>query len=279
MAAHNTAVNNNSMLRFERIEKHFGETRVLNHINLDIPRGQFCVILGPSGAGKSTLLRLVNGLVAPSTGAVYVDGRRVQVSSLKRIRPGIGMIHQHFNLVQRATVATNVLSGALPSIPLWRALLMWFPAVYRRKACLLAEAVGLDAAQLTRRVGALSGGQQQRVGIARAFMLDPSVILADEPVASLDPKISRDILSLLRDESRRRGATVLCTLHQIDLAREFADRIVAVRGGEMVFDGEPAAFDETSLKAIYGESGTSSDPSREVNEPEPLRGMVAEALA
>ena len=265
-----------SMVRFDNIEKRFGENRVLNRISLDIPRGQFCVILGPSGAGKSTLLRMVNGLVTPTTGSVYIEGWRVERDNLKHIRTGIGMIHQHFNLVQRASVATNVLAGALPRVALWRALLMWFPVPYRRKACQLARAVGLNATQLSRRVSALSGGQQQRVGIARAFMLDPSVILADEPVASLDPKISRDILGLLRDESRRRAATVLCTLHQIDLAREFADRIVAVRGGEIVFDGEPKAFDDAALRSIYGQSELLAAAPSGIAEPGP--SQVAEVL-
>jgi len=248
-----TTAAEDNLLRLERIDKRYGEQWVLRGISLGIPRGQFCVILGPSGAGKSTLLRMVNGLAEPDTGIVYVGGERVDNTNLARIRAGIGMIHQHFNLVTRASVATNLLAGALPKVALWRALLLWFPALYRRRACELAAAVGLNAAQLGRRVSALSGGQQQRVGIARAFMLEPSIILADEPVASLDPKISRDILRLLHSESRRRGTTVLCTLHQVDLAREFADRIVAVRAGEIVFDGPPACFDETFARRVYGD--------------------------
>jgi phosphonate transport system ATP-binding protein len=173
---------------------------------------------------------------------------------LRRIRPQVAMIHQQFNLSLRSSVATNVLSGVLPSISTWRAMMHLFPSAYRRKACELLAAVGLGEEHLRRRVSNLSGGQQQRVGIARAFMLDPVVVLADEPVASLDPKVSRDILSLLKHESRVRDTTVLCSLHQVGLARQFADRVVAIRGGLVAFDGHPDKLDEAATAAIYGAS-------------------------
>ncbi len=241
------------MLSFRNIDKRFPDgTCALHQVSLEIPRGQFCVVLGPSGAGKSTLLRMVNGLTLPSAGTVSVDGVSVESATLQRIRPRIGMIHQQFNLVERATVLANVLSGALPAISLWRSLLNFYPENARRKAARLLHEVGLGEAHLSRRVTELSGGQQQRVGIARAFMLDPAVVLADEPVASLDPKTSRDILDLLKHESQAHGATVLCTLHQIDLAREFADRIVALREGEVVFDGLPHAMDAATVRQVFG---------------------------
>lgn len=244
------------MLRFEAVGMRYPDgTTALKSISLAVPRGQFCVILGASGAGKSTLLRMANGLTVPTQGTVWVDGQQVQPASFASVRPRIGMVHQHFNLVSRATVATNVLSGALPGLPVWRTYLMRFPAALRERACHLVRAVGLQAEHLHRRVSELSGGQQQRVGIARAFMMDPALLLADEPVASLDPRISRDILSLLRDQARERDATVFCSLHQVELAREFADRIVAVRQGVVVFDGPASEFDDAQAAALY-EAGT-----------------------
>jgi len=241
------------MLVFRNVAKQFADgTRALQRVNLQVPRGQFCVVLGPSGAGKSTLLRAVNGLAPTTEGTVAVDGVTLGPDSLRGIRARIGMIHQQFNLVERSTVLSNVLAGALAQVPLWRVLLNLYPAALRHKAARLLHEVGLDEAHLTRRVTGLSGGQQQRVGIARAFMLDPAVILADEPVASLDPKTSRDILGLIKQASQIHGATVLCTLHQIDLAREFADRIVALRGGEVVFDGAPELIDTATLDQVFG---------------------------
>ncbi|MFN3583285.1 phosphonate ABC transporter ATP-binding protein [Phenylobacterium sp.] len=241
------------MIIFDRVEMAYPDgSRALDGVSLRIPRGQFCVILGPSGAGKSTLLRTVNGLAAPTGGRTLVDGVEVSARTLPRLRPRIGMIHQQFNLALRASVAANVISGALPAVSTWRALAGFFPPRLRRRACELTEAVGLAPEHLRRRVNALSGGQQQRVGIARAFMLEPDVVLADEPVASLDPRTSRDVLELLRAQSRASGATVLCSLHQIDLARAFADRIVALRNGGVAFDGAPDALDPAALARIYG---------------------------
>ncbi len=273
------------MLRYDAVGMRYADgTAALNSVSLQVPRGQFCVILGASGAGKSTLLRMANGLTAPTQGEVWVDGTQVQPSTLAAVRPRIGMVHQHFNLVSRATVTTNVLSGALPGLPAWRAYLMRFPAELRERACKLVREVGLQPEHLQRRVSELSGGQQQRVGIARAFMLAPALLLADEPVASLDPRISRDILELLRNQARERGATVLCSLHQVDLAREFADRIVALRHGVMVFDGPAGAFDEATARALYqapqAESGMAALAGRGHAEPRmarPIRPAVLSA--
>lgn len=240
------------MIAFQDVEVRYGdEAPAVSGVSLETSPGQFCVLLGPSGAGKSTLLRCVNGLVRPSAGEVRVAGEVVRPASLKRLRPTIGMIHQHFNLVPRASVAENVVCGALPAISTARALAGLFPAHYRRRACELVQAVGLGPEQLNKRVEALSGGQQQRVGIARAFMLSPKVILADEPVASLDPQTSEDILALLRRQARESGASVICSLHQVELARAFADRVIAMRRGRLVYDGPPQGLSVATLAEIY----------------------------
>jgi len=240
------------MIRFESLQKVWPDgTRALSDVSLSIPRGQFCVILGPSGAGKSTLLRAVNGLMQPSGGRVLIDGTEFNADSQRQLRQRVAMIHQHFNLTNRMRVSSNVLSGVLPTVSTARALSGWFRPEQREKACQLLDRVGLSPAHLSRRAGDLSGGQQQRVGIARAFMLDPEVVLADEPVASLDPKISRDILTLIRDAARERNTTVLCSLHQIDLAREFGDRIVGMRDGRVVFEGTPAELTDERVHALY----------------------------
>ncbi|MDM0025162.1 phosphonate ABC transporter ATP-binding protein [Variovorax saccharolyticus] len=245
-----------SMLRFDSVAMRYPDgTAALDGVSLQLPRGQFCVVLGASGAGKSTLLRMANGLVTPTSGAVHVEDRRLSPAALSAIRPRIGMIHQQFNLVLRASVATNVLSGALPGLPWWRAVAGLFPEPVQRKACMLVAAVGLEEQHLRRRASELSGGQQQRVGIARAFMLDPPLVLADEPVASLDPQASHDVLALLRQQARDRGATVLCSLHQVELARAFADRIVALRHGRVVFDGPAQDFDSRVAHAVYAAGG------------------------
>lgn len=241
-------------IRFDGLSVHYADgTCALGGISFAVPPGQFCVILGHSGAGKSTLLRTVNGLVPASGGGVVLGGKAVLPATLPALRRRIGMIHQHFGLVPRATVATNVVSGAAPAMPLWRALSGIYTAEHRAKACDLLAAVGLEEAHLQRRAENLSGGQQQRVGIARAFMLDPAIILADEPVASLDPRISREVLELLREQARARGTTVLCSLHQLDLARAFADRIIALKNGSVVFDGPPALLDARDVAEIYAE--------------------------
>lgn len=248
-----TASTTRPMLRFSAVSKTYPDgTMALHGVTLAIPPGQFCVVLGPSGAGKSTLLRLVNGLVTPTSGAITVDGVDIGPKTLAAIRPRLAMIHQQFNLSPRLSVAKNVLAGALPAVSTPAALLHLFPAPLRRRACALLAQVGLGQEHLSRRASELSGGQQQRVGIARAFMLDPLVVLADEPVASLDPRTSRAILALLKDASRERHSTVMCSLHQVDLARECADRVLGMRAGQIVFDGSPHDLDETMLGLIYG---------------------------
>ncbi|MES2269394.1 MAG: phosphonate ABC transporter ATP-binding protein [Pseudomonadota bacterium] len=239
-------------IQFENTTVHYPDgTCALDAVSFTVPAGQFCVVLGHSGAGKSTLLRTVNGLSPATAGRVIVGGKTVDRKTLPFLRRRIGMVHQHYGLAARASVATNVMAGAVPAMPMWRSLSGLYPAELQDKVCSLIAAVGLEEAHLRRRIERLSGGQQQRVGIARAFMLDPAVILADEPVASLDPRLSREVLNLLRTQALNRGATVLCSLHQLDLAKDYADRIVALQGGRVIFDGPPAMLDTHDAKRIY----------------------------
>ncbi|MBV9949080.1 MAG: phosphonate ABC transporter ATP-binding protein, partial [Myxococcales bacterium] len=262
------------MVRFREATKSYPDgTVALRSVSLEVPRGQFCVVLGPSGAGKSTLLRAVNGLTTLSSGAVEVDGTEVAPGTLRLVRSKVGMIHQQFGLVGRATVLDNVLAGALRDLSTPRALFKLFPESHRRKACALLDDLGLREDVLYRRASELSGGQQQRVAIARAFILDPAVVLADEPVASLDVAMSETILRLLRDMSAKRGTTVLCSLHQVDLAREFADRIVAMRDGSVVADGPPAAIDAAASLRIYSRA----PPPPAAAEPQGARSVRSES--
>ena len=223
----------------------------VDNVSLDIPKGEFCVILGPSGAGKSTLLRLANGMSMPMEGSVEFDGKKVNKKNLKFIQHRIGMIHQQLHLVQRLSVLNNVLSGTLPLVSTWLCMFRLFSVQYKRKACSLLKQVELEEEHLYRRASHLSGGQQQRVAIARAFIIDPDLVLADEPVASLDPVISRSILRLLKKASRQHNSTVLCSLHQVEYALEIADRIIGLQKGRIVFDGAPEELTGDVLGMIY----------------------------
>jgi len=264
------------MLVFNKISKVFSDgTKALKSIDLTIPKGQFCIILGPSGAGKSTLLRTVNALVKPTEGSIYLNGMRVTEKDLMQIRQKVAMIHQHFNLSLRLSVATNVLSGGLPAVSTLRALLSLFPSEMYQKCCGLLSTVGLSEYHLHRRASDLSGGQQQRVGVARAFMLEPEIILADEPVASLDPKISHEIMTLLYTSAKKIGTTVLCSMHQVDLAKKFADRLIGMREGEIVFDETPATLDNNALRKLYQGSETALEEHYSLNESPVAAGVIA----
>ncbi len=237
---------------FRSVEKCFPDgTRGIDSIDLEISQGEFCILLGPSGAGKSTLLKMVNWLVKPTGGSVEVFGEAVTEENLSKHRDQIGMIHQHYGLVPRSSVETNILGGAVARISFWRILFQVFPMALRRQAAELTAAVGLSEAQFRRRASSLSGGQQQRVGIARAFLLNPKIVLADEPVASLDPRVSREVLALLKEHASREGSTVICSLHQPELAREFGDRIIGIKKGKVFFNAAADDLTEARLKALY----------------------------
>jgi len=225
---------------------------VLEGVSLAIEPGSFCVLLGASGSGKTTLLRSIIGLVPLDAGAIHVNGTRLAPKTLRRVRRQIGMVHQDFGLSARLTAAQNVMAGTAPDLPMWRLLFQAYPKPVQEKACALLARVGLEAGHVNRPVSGLSGGQKQRVGIARALINDPKLILADEPVASLDPQTAQDVMGLLRQTAKEQGAAVLCSLHQINLSRAFADRIIGLREGRIVFDGLPGQLSQDMLARIFG---------------------------
>lgn len=244
-----------------------GGLRALKGVTLAVPKGQFVVIVGLSGAGKSTLIRTVNNLVVPSGGEVLVGGRSVTQArgkALRQMRADIGMIFQTFNLVKRSTVLRNVLSGRLGQVNPYTSLLGIFSKGDLALAHDCLRRVGIPEKAFAR-ADALSGGQQQRVGIARALAQQPSVMLADEPVASLDPPTSHAVLSDLKRIAREDGITTLVNLHFIDLARDYADRIIGMRDGLVVFDGTPEAATNAVFEEIYG---------RPIDQEKDLRGTA-----
>jgi len=242
------------MLRIENLTKVYPTgTPALSDLSLEIPTGQFVAVIGLSGSGKSTLLRCINRLIEPTSGRIFLDDIEITaVTDLRLVRRRIGMIFQHFNLVRRSTVLTNVLSGRLGYRSSMSSLFRVFPAEDYADARRCLERVGL-ADKEHQRADMLSGGQQQRVGIARALMQRPEVILADEPVASLDPATAHSVLDHLEQMNKRDGMTVLCNLHFLSLARRYADRVIALKSGQIVFDGTPDEIDEARFREIYGE--------------------------
>lgn len=240
------------MIEVRGLTKAYGKIQALRGVDLSVAAGEMCVVLGPSGAGKSTLLRCVNRLAEPTAGEIVVGGRAAPRNrqELRDLRQHIGMIFQDHNLVPRLSVLKNVLTGRLASMPPLAAALQLFPSDDVRIAMAALERVAL-ADRAMDRADRLSGGQQQRVGIARALAQQPQVILADEPVASLDPKTARVVLNDLRRAAHELGIAVLCNLHQVDYALEFADRIVGIGAGQAVFEGTPAQLDDAALARIY----------------------------
>lgn len=243
------------MLHVEHLTKVYPNgTVALKDVNLTVRDGELLAVIGLSGSGKSTLLRCINGLIRPTAGRILWDDTDITAASpreLRRVRRRIGMVFQHFNLVKRSTVMTNVLSGRLGYVSPARSLVGLWSREDRARARLSLERMGI-ADKAHQRADALSGGQQQRVGIARALMQEPELILADEPVASLDPVLSHSILRYL-EELNQEGITVLCSLHFLDLVHRYATRVIALNEGEVVFEGLPAEIDHARFKQIYGE--------------------------
>ena len=230
---------------------------VLRDVSLEVGGTGMTAIIGPSGTGKSTLIRCINRLVDPTAGEILFGGQdlaRLKGRALREARRRLGMVFQEYNLVERLSVIENLLCGRLGYVPVWRAWLRRFPPQDVARAFELLDAVGLgDFA--TRRADALSGGQRQRVGIARAIMQDPELVLADEPTSSLDPKTSVEIMELLARLARERGIPVVVNIHNVELAKRFAERIVGMSQGAIVFDGAPSELRESDLLAIYGGEG------------------------
>jgi phosphonate transport system ATP-binding protein len=243
------------MLQIEHLTKVYESGIVaLEDVSFTVPDGQFMAIIGLSGSGKSTLLRCINRLIEPTEGRILWHGTDITAAGqeeLRRIRRRIGMVFQHFNLVNRSKVSTNVLAGRLGYTNPALSILNHFEQGDRDKAMKV-----LDRVELGDKAGSLaselSGGQQQRVGIARALMQDPEIMLADEPVASLDPVLAHSIMQHLESINKDDGVTVLCSLHFLDLVHRYSDRAIALFDGKLVFDGPPADIDDEKFKDIYG---------------------------
>ncbi len=244
------------MLRIDHLTKVYPNgTQALKDVSFEVKQGEFLVVIGLSGSGKSTLLRCINRLIDPTEGTIIFDGEDVTAANprdLKKIRRKIGMVFQQFNLVKRSSVLTNVLAGRLGYVNTWSSLLSIWPASEKMRAFKAMERVGI-VEKAGSRADALSGGQQQRVGIARALMQEPILILADEPVASLDPVLAHTILQYLETLNKQDNVTVICSLHFLDLVHRYATRVIALKDGIKVFEGSPNEIDRAKFKEIYGE--------------------------
>ncbi len=244
------------MLQVKNLTKVYEDgTVALREVSFDVPEGQFLAIVGLSGSGKSTLLRCINRLIEPTSGEIWWNDMKlshVTGEELRRARRKIGMIFQHFNLVERSTVLTNVLSGRLGYVNPITSVLNRFPEQDIQRAYEAMERVGIET-KAKNRADELSGGQQQRVGIARALMQEPELILADEPVASLDPVLAHSIMRHLQQINREDGLTVMCSLHFLDLVQEYGDHVIALNEGRVVFEGHPSAIDDDRFRDIYGQ--------------------------
>jgi phosphonate transport system ATP-binding protein len=244
------------MLRVENLTKVYpNNTQALKNVSFEVADGEFMAVIGLSGSGKSTLLRCINRLIEPTSGKIFWNDEDISAAKgadIRKIRRQIGMVFQQFNLVRRSSVYTNVLSGRLGYANTLPSLLHIFSREDHARALASLDQVGLaDKAQV--RADSLSGGQQQRVGIARALMQEPKLILADEPVASLDPLLAHSILKYLELLNKERGITVLCSLHYLDLVHRYASRAIALKDGQVVFQGLPKEIDDAQFKSIYGQ--------------------------
>ncbi len=250
------------MLEIRHLTKVYDDgTVALEDVSFTVPDGEFLVIIGLSGSGKSTLLRCINRLIDPTEGEILWDGvdlAKLDGAELRKARRQIGMVFQHFNLVKRSTVYTNVMTGRLGYAPTWSSVVHRFSKEDQEKAWASLDRLGIrdQAHKLARE---LSGGQQQRVGVARALMQDPKMILADEPVASLDPVLAHSILEYLERINRDDGLTVLCSLHYLDLVQRYCTSVLGLRGGHIVYQGTKQDIQRMSdeeFKNIYGEEAS-----------------------
>ena len=237
-------------MRVDGLGKAFDGHVAIEDVSFDVHDGEFVAVLGPSGAGKTTLFRCMTGLLAPDDGSVQIDNDDI-AAMRDRARRRLAVVFQQFNLVNRLTALENVLAGRLGHVPAWRGWLRRFTRADRLLALECLDRVGL-LAQACQRADTLSGGQQQRVAIARALVQQPSLIIADEPIASLDPNASAGILELLRGIARADGVEVICSLHQVHFARAYADRIIGLSHGRIVIDVPSPKFDQAAFESLYG---------------------------
>jgi phosphonate transport system ATP-binding protein len=275
------------VLHIERLSKRYPTGDLaLREVDLKVAQGEVVALIGPSGAGKSTLIRCVNRLVQPTSGTVRLNAVEVTglgSGGLRRARRRMGMIFQEYALIERLTVMENALSGRLGYTGFWRSWFRRFPKPDIADAFALLDRVGL-ADMANKRTDALSGGQRQRVGIVRALMQRPELLLVDEPTASLDPKTSRQIMRLILELCTERGLAAVINIHDVALARQFAQRIVGLRAGAIVFDGPPESLDAAALTSIYGEEDWSASlakaaPEAEAAEESPLTVPAIKRLA
>ena len=246
-----------AVLSIRSASKTFGQRRALDQVSLDVAKGEMIALIGPSGSGKSTLLRSISALqTIDAGGSITAFGDPVQAngrvaSGVRRVRTRIGMIFQQFNLVGRLSLFSNVVLGGLGRVPAWKGFLGLWPAETKAAAMAALHRFGL-AEYASQRANTLSGGQQQRGAIARALVQKAKIILADEPVASLDPVSARRVMEILRELNNADGLTVIVTLHQVDYALRYCERVVALKAGKVVYDGPPAGLDRPKLIDIYG---------------------------
>jgi phosphonate transport system ATP-binding protein len=242
-----------AVLEVKNLRAAYGERQILKGVSFSLKADDFFAVIGPSGAGKSTLIRCVNRLVEPTGGEVLFNGRdilKVPVHELRGVRRNIGMIFQEFNLIERLSVIDNVLTGRLGYTGTLRSLFRAYTKADIEQALKLLDRVGLSE-HIDKRADRLSGGQRQRVGIARALIQNPKLLLVDEPTSSLDPKISREVMGLIREMAREFHIPVLCNIHDVDLACDFCTHVIGLQDGIKKFDGPPAELDKRALQEIY----------------------------
>jgi len=230
-------------------------THALKGISFDVSEGEFLIIIGLSGSGKSTLLRCINRLIEPTSGSIHFRGKditHIQGEELRKTKMQIGMVFQQFNLIKRRSVLTNVITGKLGVLPTFSSIIEKYPEEVYKEAYQCLETVGIRE-KAKDRADSLSGGQQQRVAIARSLMQKPELLLADEPVASLDPATSNSVMLYFEKINKEMGTTVICNLHFLSLVRRYATRVIALKAGELIYEGNPASIDEKWFKTIYGE--------------------------
>jgi phosphonate transport system ATP-binding protein len=244
------------LLKIQNLNKSYASgTRAINGVSFEVKEGEFLVVIGLSGSGKSTLLRCINRLIEPTSGSVEFLGKditHIKGEELRRVKIQIGMVFQQFNLIKRRSVLSNVINGKLGSMGTIESILENYSDEIYAEANKCLETVGIKE-KAKERADSLSGGQQQRVAIARSLMQNPKLLLADEPVASLDPATSNSVMQYFEKINKELGTTVICSLHFLSLVRRYASRVIALKAGEIVYEGAPSGINESWFKVIYGE--------------------------